>query len=206
MKRPDVRGRQYDNCRGCGADLTVMDHLDWCTDEYRAADKVWFDGDNWRASSMSNGASARRLNIVGAETLELRPVEWLERDQIPAAALALLASMGGRGKSTIAAGYAARATRGQFDGRYATQPVNVLWVGNEDGREDVIGPRLRVAGTDFRRVGFVDFDSESLGDDVNVVTDIDALRVAIEDYAAKLVIIDPVVEYLPGSTDSHTTT
>src|SRR5829696_6267707 len=30
MKRPDVRGRQYDYCRGCGADLMVCDHLDGC--------------------------------------------------------------------------------------------------------------------------------------------------------------------------------
>src|SRR5829696_273230 len=71
----------------------------------------------------------------------------------PRAALALLAGMGGKGKSTLAANDVAQATLGQIDGKYAGEPVNVLWVGNEDGREDVIGPRLRVAGADFSRAG-----------------------------------------------------
>jgi Protein of unknown function (DUF3631) len=34
--RHDPRGHQYDYCTSCGADLSVMKHLDWCTTEYRA--------------------------------------------------------------------------------------------------------------------------------------------------------------------------
>jgi hypothetical protein len=145
----------------------------------------------------------RQLKITRGSDLSLRAVEWLERNQIPVGALTLLAGMGGKGKSTMAAGYAARATRGKFDGKYAGQPVDVLWVGNEDGREEVVGPRLVMAGADMQRIAFVELDSESLAEDVNVVSDIDALRDAIRSVDAKVVVLDPVVEYLPGATDSH---
>lgn len=146
---------------------------------------------------------ARRVTVVEGPTLSLRPVEWLERGQIPASALTLIAGMGGEGKSTLAAGYAARATRGRFAGKYAEQPINVLWVGNEDGREDVVGPRLRAAGADFALIGFVTLDDASLGQDINVVGDIDALRLIIVEREAKVIVVDPVVEFLPASTDSH---
>jgi len=140
---------------------------------------------------------------VDASSLSLRSVEWLERGQIPASALTLLAGMGGKGKSTLAAGYAALASRGHFDGKYAGQAVTVLWVGNEDGREDVIGPRLRAAGADFGRVKFLTLDSESLSDDINIVGDIDGLRQIVVQHEVKLIVVDPVVEYLPAATDSH---
>src|SRR6516165_2849065 len=131
----------------------------------------------------------RQLKITRGSDLSLRAVEWLERNQIPVGALTLLAGMGGKGKSTMAAGYAARATRGKFDGKYAGQPVDVLWVGNEDGREEVVGPRLVMAGADMQRIAFVELDSESLAEDVNVVSDIDALRDAIRSVDAKVVVL-----------------
>src|SRR5262249_26257978 len=109
----------------------------------------------------------------------------------------------GKGKSTLAAGYAARATRGRLKGKYTGDPINVLWIGNEDGRDDVVGPRLQAAGTDFERFRWVTLSSDSIADELDVVTDIEALRQAIVECAAKLVIIDPVVEFLPGATDSH---
>jgi hypothetical protein len=148
-------------------------------------------------------ADARRLTIVKGSTLEFRAVEWLEHDQIPACALTLAAGMGGKDKSTIAADYAARATRGQLDGKYTGEPINVLWVGNEDGWEEVVGPRLHMAGADMEHVGFLTLDSESLGDEINIVSDIDAVRDSIEERDFKVVVFDPVVEYLPGATDSH---
>jgi hypothetical protein len=151
----------------------------------------------------SGRPDSRRLKIIRGSELALRAVEWLERDQIPIGALTLLAGMGGKGKSTMAAGYAARATRGRFDGKYAGQPVDILWVGNEDGREEVVGPRLIMAGADMQRIAFIELDSESLAEDVNIVSDIDTLREAIRSVDAKVVVLDPVVEYLPGATDSH---
>jgi len=60
-----------------------------------------------------------------------------------------------------------------------------------------------MAGADLDRVGFLSLDTESLGDEVNIVTDIDAIRDAIRDFKAGFVVLDPVVEYLPSSTDSH---
>jgi hypothetical protein len=150
-----------------------------------------------------HAAPSRRLKITTASSVPLKAVEWLERDVIPAATLTLLAGMGGKGKSTLTAGYVARATRGKLDGRYRGEPVNVLWIGNEDGQEDVVGPRLRMAGANLERVGFLSLDTESFGDDVNIVTDIDGIRDAAVEFGAKFVVLDPVVEYLPSSTDSH---
>jgi AAA domain len=174
-------------CLTCGA--VDGEHLDWCG--MRVAE---------RPSGVDVG---RRLTVVDASSLALKAVEWLERDLIPAAALTIVPGMGGKGKSTLLATYAAMASRGRFEGKYSGQPVKVLWVGNEDGRDEVVGPRIRVAGADFDCIGFVDLDAENLGDDVNVVTDIDELRRKVEEHDAKVMMIDPVVEYLPGGTDSH---
>src|SRR5262249_19994551 len=144
-----------------------------------------------------------RLTLVEVKPSEFRAVEWLEHGMIPAAALTLLAGLGGKGKSTLAADYAARATRGQLRGKYAGEPINVLWIGNDDGRHDVGGTRLHMAGAELDRIRFVTLNSEAVADELNVVADIEALRECIREFDAKLVVIDPVVEYLPAATDSH---
>jgi putative DNA primase/helicase len=153
----------------------------------------------------TNGASkdVGRLSLVKVDPGEFRAFEWLESGMIPASALTLLAGLGGKGKSTLAAGYAARATRGRLKGKYEGETINVLWIGNEDGRNDVVGPRLQAAGADFERLRWVTLSSESVADELDVVTDIDALRQAIVSFDARMVVIDPVVEFLPGATDSH---
>jgi hypothetical protein len=143
------------------------------------------------------------LRVSYASALKLRPVQWLSRGWIPFAALTLFAGQGGMGKSAITAAWVARATRGQLNGRYRGQPVKVLWVGNEDGFEDVIGVRLKMAGADMDKVAFLQVDSENLADELNIVTDIDRLKEVVEAEDIKLVVVDPVVEYLPTSTESH---
>lgn len=145
------------------------------------------------------------LKEIDASDVKMRPVLWLLRDRIALRALNLVAGEGGMGKSTLVANWVARATRGQLDGRFRGEPVNVLWIGTEEGREDVVVPRLKVAGADLGpgRVTFLTLDSDSLADEINVVTNIDAIRARCQRRDVKLVVIDPVVEYLPGSTDSH---
>jgi hypothetical protein len=143
------------------------------------------------------------LCVIRASEVKMRPVEWLLKDRIALRALTLTAGEGGKGKSAIAAEWAAQATTGRLSGRFYGQPVNVLWVGNEDGREDVIGPRLKMAGADLDRVLFLTTASTSLVDEINVVADIDKIRARCREHEAKLLVVDPLVEYLPGSTDSH---
>lgn len=156
-----------------------------------------------RDLGVSLSPEADGLQVICASRVKLKPVEWLLKDRIALRALSLLAGEGGKGKSAIAAEWAARATTGRLSGRFHGQPINVLWVGNEDGREDVIGPRLKMAGADLNRVFFLTTASDSLADEVNVVADIDKISARCDRHEAKLLLVDPLVEYLPGSTDSH---
>lgn len=148
-------------------------------------------------------ATSSGLKLIKASAVKVRPIEWLDKGKVALRALTLLAGEGGKGKSTIMTDKVARATRGQLHGSYRDKPVNVIWAGNEDGYDDVIVPRLIVAGADLDRVRFVALESESLAEEMNIVTNIDGLKEACTEHDIKLIVMDPLVEYLPGSTDSH---
>jgi RecA-family ATPase len=84
-------------------------------------------------------------------------------------------------------------------------PAGVVFLSAEDGLADTIRPRLDAAGADCTRVAALTFITEP---DTGLmrapsVADLHDLERAIAATDAKLVIIDPVVAYLPEKTKSH---
>ena len=92
----------------------------------------------------------RRLVVTRGSQVTLLPLEWWEPGLVLHAAINLLAGREGKGKSTIAASWAARET--QAGG-------TVLWIGSEEPREQAIAPRLTAAGANMDRVIFVDVET-----------------------------------------------
>src|SRR5690606_9562590 len=89
--------------------------------------------------------------------VQMRAINWLWTGWIPKGYITLIAGETGAGKGTVLADIAARVTTGRpwpgDDPETATrQPGNVIWLGSEDGTEDIIVPRLSACGAQLDRI------------------------------------------------------
>ena len=112
----------------------------------------------------------------------------------------------GLGKSLITVDLAARVTRGKAmpngeHGAVYEKPAGVVFMTAEDDPADTLRPRLDAAGADVERVVLLDGIRDARGERMPSLVDLDALRIAIADVDAKLVIVDPLMAYLGG--DAH---
>jgi hypothetical protein len=98
------------------------------------------------------------------------------------------------GKSTQACATVAGLTHGRLEGHLEGEPARVLIVANEDAREDVWVPRLKVAGADLDQIDFQDQGHEwNLRDGMKLTGRL------LEETGAKFVFVDSVMEHLPDA-------
>jgi RecA-family ATPase len=146
--------------------------------------------------------------LVRLSDVEPEQVLWLWPGRIPLGKLTILDGDPGLGKSMITCDLAARVStgrempdgeKGDLDG-----PAGVVLLSAEDGLADTIRPRLHAAGADCTRIAALTHvvDETGLMKAPNVAN-LDEIEKAIATTEAKLVIIDPVVAYLPGNAKSH---
>ena len=143
-------------------------------------------------------------------------VTWLEYPYVPRGKGVAYTGDSGVGKSTTLLSMASNATRGlplipsaiTGNAHMTTEPGNVLVLCGEDGIADTIRPRVDAAGGDPGRV-YV-FDAIMTADNngnvkeyaVNL-SDREAVAYAIQDSDAKLMIVDPIQEFLGADVDLH---
>jgi archaellum biogenesis ATPase FlaH len=145
--------------------------------------------------------------IVRLSDVKREVVTWLWRGRIPLGKLTLIEGDPGLGKSIWTLLIAARVSTGapMPDGSMGdlTGPAGVVLITAEDGLSDTIKPRLEAAGADPARI--VALDGVKDGDDQRMadLTDLSEIRQAIRRVNAKLVIIDPLMAFLPAEVDSH---
>ena len=152
--------------------------------------------------------------LAGATTVRLADVEpekvnWLWPARLPAGKLVILDGDPGVGKSTLAVDIAARVSTGREWPDGAPCPTGgVLILSAEDGLGDTIRPRLDAAAGDPTRVHALT-EIRYPGEDGQLrarpptLADVDELEEAVARTGARLVIIDVLMAYLPGGTDSH---
>lgn len=138
------------------------------------------------------------MSQLTSEPLSLvRPecIRWLWESFLPRGKLALLDGDPGIGKSLITIDLAARLSRGASlpDGSLAARPHVALLLGVEDGTADTIRPRAEAAGADLDRVHVVSGD----GAPIFFPYEIPALEELIRARSADLVVIDPIMAFLP---------
>ncbi|HOJ20972.1 MAG TPA: AAA family ATPase [Armatimonadota bacterium] len=145
-------------------------------------------------------AVVRRLADVQPEA-----VMWLWPGWLPRGKLALLDGDPGLGKSLITLDLAARVSRGASmpDGAGGGEPAGVVILTAEDDLSDTVRPRLDAAGADVSKIAALaavrrrtEGGAEVL--ETPTLMDLEALRQAIASVSAALVIIDPLMAYLPG--------
>lgn len=144
-----------------------------------------------------NGRSVGRL----LSDVEFEELEWLWRDRIPVRKLCFLDGDPCLGKTTLAIDIAAKVTSGAaFPGDEETrEPAGVVFCTVEDGLGDTIRPRFEAAGGDASRVLVFDLDDVPSFDEVGLAT----IEAAIAQVGAKLVVIDPLMGFLPDATNVY---
>ncbi len=152
-------------------------------------------------------APQERSIVVNLSEVTPSPVHWLWPGRIPLGKLTVMDGDPRLGKSLISLDLAARVTtaRPMPDGSLSdlTGPGGVLILSSEDQPEDTIVPRLILAGADLARVGFFRAIGMPDGSERMVsIADINRLREALQGQHARLLIIDPLMAFLPSTVNS----
>ncbi|WP_326808153.1 AAA family ATPase [Streptomyces sp. NBC_01775] len=161
---------------------------------------------------------ARRLVLVPASKIRIRPVRWLwdttppdapptSHGRIPLNSLSLAAGGPGLGKSQFGIWLSAKITTGQLPGQLYGKPHSVIYAASEDSWSYTIAPRLLAAGADMERVFRVDVkDDEKMHARLSLPVDISLLGKAAEMYSVALVVADPLLSLLDSGINDYRAT
>lgn len=133
-------------------------------------------------------------------------VRWLWPGRIARGKLNLIDGDPGTGKSAMTTDLAARVSVGKAwpDGEECERG-GVVICSAEDGLADTIRPRFDAAGGDPSKAVALSTvpDSEGNGRQLTIPDDLGAIEAAIGRVGALLVVVDPLMAFLPGTTDSY---
>jgi hypothetical protein len=157
---------------------------------------------------MVSAASRKDLESVGTLLSEVKPesVEWLWPGRLPKGKLSLIEGDPGTGKSTLTIDLAARVSvGGELPDGMGCEAAGVVLVSAEDGPADTIRPRLDAAGADPSKVLALGLVSDAEGHErlLSLPSDVPLLERGIERVGAGLVVIDPLVAFLPKNVDAN---
>jgi RecA-family ATPase len=131
-------------------------------------------------------------------------LQWLWLHRLALGELALLEGDPEMGKSLVTLDLAARVTTGRSfpDGSPGQAAANVLLLNAEDSPA-VLKPRLEHLGADLDRVFFFQTDDDDPGPGPAFPRDLDLLDHELARTRARLVIMDPVADFLDRTICSH---
>jgi hypothetical protein len=151
----------------------------------------------WETAPASPGPVAvpdlptRTARVVKLSTIKPRPIQFLLPGRVPFGAITVLAGRPGEGKSQFSIRLAADLSK---------QGTASLFVGDEDGAEDTVLPRLLAAGGDPELVGMFDMERDAMA---QLPTDVPLLADKIRETGAALVVIDPVQAHLAAEINPN---
>ncbi len=149
------------------------------------------------------------VTIQWGNTVVDEAITWVWENHIPQKMVTLLVGEPGGGKNHVACSIAATISIGGLypDGTRAKQGNVLIWSG-EEGIANVLSPRVRLAGADMTRVGFIDGfrktkDLKPRPFDPSTDMAILEKKVRSVPGGVALVIIDPIVSAMPSGSDSY---
>lgn len=162
----------------------------------------------WPASGTA--APTPTVRTVRVADVEPERVEWLWDGRVPRGMITLVDGDPGLGKSTLTLDLAARVSRGRAmpcDAHDLDRaPAYVILMTAEDHIAATIRPRLEAAGADVTRVHVITAMPRPGDQDAPPTLapeDVARLESAIVAHRAALVVIDPLMAYLPGEINSY---
>jgi len=148
-----------------------------------------------------------RAAVTRLADVQPLPVEWLWKGYIPLGMLTVLDGDPGLGKSTALLDIAARLSRGDAmpDGSLGAAAAGVVILSAEDDLARVIRPRLDAMEANVGRIVTVAVRelSGELHDPTICSDDLEAVEQAITEVGARLVIVDPLMAFLPADVNAH---
>lgn len=133
-------------------------------------------------------------------------VQWLWPRRIPLGKMTILDGDPDSGKSLLSTDIGAWTSTGRpmpyHPASDVSGPSGVVLLSAEDDLSDTIRPRLEAARADLTRIVALE-RVRGTDDRLPTLADLEAIRRAIATVDAKLVIIDPLMAYLPSRVDSH---
>jgi hypothetical protein len=152
-----------------------------------------------------NGHVAGEYGVLLSEVVP-EPVRWLWDGRIVLGKLNLVDGDPGTGKSAMTTDLAARVSVGKRwpDGAECKAGGAVI-LSAEDGLADTIRPRFDAAGGDPAKAVALSTVPDSEGNErqIAIPDDIYVIEAAIERVGALLVVVDPLMAFLPTEVNSH---
>jgi putative DNA primase/helicase len=153
-----------------------------------------------RALGGSTGASVSTLTDFSQ--IIAKPVKFAWRDRIALGKITALAGRPKIGKGLLYSRLIAEVTRGTLDGDLSG-PRRAIIVTTEDEPGDTLKPRLMAADADLERVSYFTMGPAEEPVPFRVPQDAAELGRRVAETGAALVVIDPLIEFIDGKTDSH---
>jgi len=149
----------------------------------------------------------RSAITVRLSEVEPRQVSWLWSGRIPLGKVTVLDGDPGLGKSLLSLDLAARVTTARLmpDGSSSDlhAPAGVLILSAEDDLSDTIRPRLEAAGADLALIVAFGGIQERHSERLPTLLDIEDIRRELRKSDARLMIVDPLMAYLPSLVNSY---
>lgn len=155
-----------------------------------------------------DGAQGRHVELESLEDVDIVPQQWLLPPFLPVGSLTVYAGYGGTGKTLFALWQCSQLTMGLSDGDWRDEPVDVIYIGREDGPA-ALKAHAVAAGIDLRRFHVLRTYDDATGHDVEqsfrLPDDLDVLEDTVRASGAKLVIIDPPESCIDGKLNDMRT-
>jgi KaiC/GvpD/RAD55 family RecA-like ATPase len=145
-----------------------------------------------------------KIKITLASEVTTKSVRWLWEERIPKGKLTMFDGDPDVGKSVVTMDLAARVSVGRtFPDGASCEAGNVLIVNVEDAKDDTIVPRLKAHGANLERIAIIDGMPDDNGGTrlLDLPGDVGALKEAVEEHDAALLVIDPVITMLGGDVN-----
>jgi hypothetical protein len=154
--------------------------------------------------AIRNGHSQMEAGTLLSD-VEPEKVEWLWDRRIPLGKITVVDGDPGNGKSVLTTDLAARLTVGRtFPDGQECDAAGVVIMNAEDGLADTIRPRVDAAGGDPERiVSLATIWEGSEERHLSIPEDIGIIEAEIWRVDARLVIMDPLMAFLSGSSNAH---
>ena len=160
-------------------------------------------------SSLPRRMAARmRVASITAAEARIERVRWAWSPLVPLGEPTILAGTPGIGKTQLALGVLADATRGKLKGDLPGA-VDVAYISAEDSIEYTLAPRFIAAGGDPALIHFYQAKQQSSahGDETDpslqLPADIPIIDQWITDTSSRILVLDPFVAMLPPALSAH---
>ena len=155
-----------------------------------------------------DGAKGRHVELESLEDVDIVPQQWLLPPFLPVGSLTVYAGYGGTGKTLFALWQCSQLTMGLNDGDFRDTPVDVIYIGREDGPA-ALKAHAVAAGIDLKHFHVLRTYDDATGHNVEqsfrLPDDLDVLEDTVRACGAKLVIIDPPESCIDGKLNDMRT-